>query len=135
MPGYEELLDNIYRSVTKKDSGERFECPVAETMVQGNKTFVKNFEAVCAKLRRSPAELSKYLFRELAVPGEVEGGRLVLNGKFSFKQVNDKIQDYCGLAVICRECGKPDTHIEVMPESGIRVLVCEACGAKHPIRK
>lgn len=135
MPSYEQLLDNVYANVKARGTGERFECPLVDVLVQGSKTFIRNFDSVCAKLRRTPAEVSKYLFRELAVPGELQGGRLMLHSKFSPRQVNEKVQEYCTNYVICRECGKPDTNIQSSDDRGVRVLVCEACGAKHPIRK
>jgi len=133
---YERLLENVYRNLPeKKGSDERFECPVADVMQQGNKTFIKNFDSVCSALRRSPQELSKYLSRELAAPVSVEGSRLVINSKVLPRLVNEKIQDYCANSVICRECGKPDTHIESGGERHVKILVCEACGARQPIKK
>ncbi len=131
---YNQLLDRAFANMPeRKTSGERFECPVADLFVEGNKTTVRNFDFVCSKLRREPAELSKYLFKELAVPGTVGGGKLVLQGKFMAKVVNDRIQTYCQSSVICKQCGKPDTHIEAA-DRHVRMLVCEACGAKNPIR-
>lgn len=132
---YEALLDSLYSKLPeKKTSGERFETPVADTFLQGSKTIVKNYDFICSTLRRTPEEVAKYLFKELAVPGVIAGGRLTLQGKFSQKTVQERIQSYCDIQVICKECGKPDTHI-VSYDRNVRMLVCEACGAKHPIRK
>jgi len=133
---YEKLLDNVYRNLPeRKKSGERFECPLADVMPQGNKEYIKNFDAICAALRRTPEELSKYLSRELASPVAVEGPRLVINSKIMPRIVNEKIQEYCNASVICRECGKPDTHLESTGDRGFKVLVCEACGARQPVKK
>ncbi len=131
---YESLLDRLYSSLPeKKASGERFEVPAAEVLVQGNRTIIKNYDAICSALRRKPEEVAKYLFKELAVPGTAEAGRLVLQSRFGAKTVNDKISSYAETHVICRECKKPDTRIEEFGR-GIKILVCEACGARNPVR-
>ncbi len=137
MKNYDELLGDLYANLPKKDTGngERFECPIVEVLNQGNKTIVKNFEAACAKLRRNSQQVAKYLFKELAVPGELQqGGRLLLHGKFRDRQVNEKINDYCKTRVLCSQCGKPDTRIESTDDRHVKVLKCEACGAVNPVR-
>ncbi len=135
---YEALLDNLYAKLPKKNTftGERFECPIVEVLNQGSKTIVKNFENACSKLRRKPEEVSRFLFKELAVPGELQqGGRLLLHGKFRDKQVNEKLNLYCKTQVLCSQCGKPDTHLQSTGERHGKVLKCEACGAVNPVRE
>lgn len=135
MKSYDELLDDVYAAVPeKKSTGERFEIPVFDSFTQGNKTVIKNFDEVCSKLRRKPEELAKYLFKELAVPGTVEGQRLVLATKVNPRLVNEKLVTFCELRVLCNECGKPDTHVEVGEGRSVSILVCEACGARRPVR-
>lgn len=132
---YDALLDKLYKSLPeRKTSGERFEPPVAELFFEGNKTTIRNYGDVCARLRRKPGELAKYLFKELAAKGAVEanGAKLALNAKLTPRQVNEKLEYYIQTAVICKECGKPDTHVDVV--QGVRTLVCEACGARKPVR-
>ena len=131
---YDKLLDRAFASLPeKKSTGERFEVPKAEIILQGNRTLVKNFADICSTIRRGEGEFAKYLFKELAVPGEVTAGRLTLMGKFTDRVVNERIAGYVAAAVVCKECGKPDTHVEAL-ERNLRVLVCEACGAKAPVR-
>ncbi len=132
---YDALLDNLYaRLPERKGTGERFEPPVAELFFEGNKTTIRNFGEVCARLRRKPEELAKYLFKELAAKGALEanGSRLALNARLTPRQVNEKLDYYIQGTVLCKECGKPDTHVETM--QGTRTLVCEACGARKPVR-
>ena len=84
---YETLLGRIYSSLPeKKTTGERFEVPQAEALLQGTRTIVKNFDAICSAIRRKPQAVAKFLFKELAVPGVIEGGRLVLQGRFKSGQ-------------------------------------------------
>ena len=131
---YANLLDRAHANMPKqKVKSERFECPTADIFIEGNKTSIKNFDEICSKLRRKPQEVSKYLFKELAAPGVIQGTRLVLQGKFPARVVNDRILTYCKTNVICKECGKPDTHTENL-ERNLKMLICEACGAKSPVR-
>jgi translation initiation factor 2 subunit 2 len=130
------LLDDAYKALPeRKSSGERFETPVAITLIQGQKTIVQNFDQLCQKIRREPEDVAKHLGKELAAPSSYAGGRLTLNGKFSSKQINEKIQAFVESQVICKECKKPDTHLESHGDRAVRILICEACGAKAPVRK
>jgi translation initiation factor 2 subunit 2 len=130
---YEKLLDNIYAKLPEKTaSSERFEMPRFEYFKEGNKTIIKNFKAVADKIRRDPAVLSKYLSKELAVPLEIQSERLVLQRKVG-DMINSKLTDFVNRYVICKECNRPDTHIEDVGH-GIRQLVCESCGARKAVR-
>lgn len=128
---YEDLLKRAYESLPeKKEAGERFEIPTAETLIQGNKTIIKNFEAIAGKLRREPKHLAKYLYGELAVYGTIEGSRLVLNTKVAERTVNEKLKDYVNTYVICKQCKKPDTKLVDK-----QTIICEACGARGSVPK
>ncbi len=132
---YERLLDDIYKKLPEKakGTGERFEMPKFEFFTEGNKTIVKNFKIVTDKIRRDPAFLSKYLSKELAVPVEIAGDRLILQRKLTGDMVNKKLEEFVSKYVICKECNRPDTHIEDLGHR-VRELVCEACGARKAIR-
>lgn len=132
---YESLLNNIYKKLPKKEKGneERFEIPKFEYFTEGNKTIIKNFKVVADKIRRSPQMISKYLSKELAVPVEIKGERLVLQRKLMSNILNKKLEEFISKYVICKECKKPDTHIEDLGNR-IHIIVCEACGARKTIR-
>jgi len=130
---YEQLLDNIYENLPERTtSTERFEMPRFEYFVEGNKTIVKNFKMVSDKIRREPAMMIKFFTKELAVPAEQQGERLVLARKLTGDIVNKKLEDFVNKYVICKECKRPDTHIE--DKGGYKALICESCGARTPIR-
>lgn len=130
---YEKMLDRAYATLPKKtESGERFETPIAEVYLHGTKTIIKNFDSNCAKIRRKPEEVSKFLFKELAIPGKREQGQLILHGKISSKLINEKFALYTLTHVLCKECKKPDTHIE-HEGRGPKILICEACGARSTV--
>jgi translation initiation factor 2 subunit 2 len=134
MKKYEDLLENAYKSVPEKlSSGERFEIPKLESFAEGNKTIVRNFGSAVDSIRRKREEVMKYLSKELAVPVNVDGDRLILQRKFFGDLINKKFEDYVVSYVICKQCKKPDTHIEEMGH-GLRNIVCEACGARNPAK-
>ena len=133
MTDYEKLLDDAYKNVKKVEgAGERFEVPKIEGRFQGKKTLLTNFFQIATHLRRPPEHLQKFLLKQLAAAGTVDGERLVLNLKVPSAKINQKIQDYVNEFVVCKECGKPDT--EIIKDERLHFLHCLACGAKHPIR-
>ena len=132
---YEQLLDEAYAVLPEKatHSGERFEIPKFDYFTEGMKTIIKNFAVVCEKVRRDKPLLSKFLAKELAVPLEEQGERLILQRKITGDIINKKLEDFVVRFVICKECKKPDTHIQELGH-GVRQLICEACGARNAIR-
>ena len=133
MDDYEKLLERARGALPEKTQAfERFETPAIESFQQGSKTIIRNFDIILQKIRREPAIVAKYFSRELAVPATVEGGKLVLNGKFYERNLKDKLSAFVDAAVVCKECKRPDTKI--VEKDGIKTLVCEACGARSPVR-
>ena len=130
---YEQLLGEAYEKVKKTEhSGERFEIPRIEGHFEGKKTILTNFYQIASFLRRSPEHFQKFLFRELAVSGQKEGERLVLNMNVQSSKINQKIEQYVKEFVLCQQCGKPDT--ELVKEDRLSFVKCMACGAKHSVR-
>jgi len=123
------MLGKLYGSLPESSKKhERFQMPVADSFVQGNKTIVKNFSAILKAINRESRHLLKFLAKETATSAALdESGRLVLSSKFGVEQVNKMISSYISQFVLCPECKRPDTH--VAERQGIRVLKCEACGA------
>jgi len=133
METYENLLEQAYKKVkVVKTGGERFEIPKVEGQVSGKNTIITNITQIAAYLRRPIDLFVKFLLKELAVSGKMEGDRLILNTKLNSQKVNEKIQQYAKEFVICPECKKPDTEIKA--EKGIKFKHCLACGAKSPVR-
>lgn len=133
MKDYDELLENAYKAIKKDNSsGERFEIPKLDAFAEGNKTIVRNFGAVVDTVRRKREDVMKYLSKELAVPVNMDGDRLILQRKFFGDLINKKFEDYVNAYVICKQCRKPDTHLEMMGH--VKMVACEACGAKNPAK-
>jgi translation initiation factor 2 subunit 2 len=133
MEDYEKLLNEAYDKVKKSEgNGERFEIPKVEGHFEGKKTIITNFLQVASHIRRNPEHLQKYMLRELAASGQMEGDRLILNMNVPSAKMNQKIEQYVKEFVICGECGKPDT--ELLKEDRLTFIHCLACGAKHSVR-
>ena len=133
MDDYEKMLDRARAALPEKtQTFERFETPIVESFVQGSKTLVRNFDVILQKIRRPPEIVAKYFSRELAVPATMQSGKLVLNGKFYPRNLQDKLQAFVDAAVICKECKRPDTKI--VEKDGVKVPSCEACGARAPVK-
>ena len=134
MTDYEKMLDKAYSQLPERATqAERFEMPYAEIQIQGTKTLIRNFDLIISKIRRDPQILVKYFSRELAVPATYANGKVTLHGKFSDRAVNEKLNEFVNSYVLCKECKKPDT-ILIEGAHGVRSLICEACGARSPIR-
>ena len=132
MESYENLLERAQSKIPKGVlSKERFEIPKVQGLVEGSKTIVTNFLQIASMFHREPQHLLKYLLRELASPGSIDGQRLILGKKVNSSIINDKIERYANDFVICKDCKKPDTQL--IREERILIMKCTACGAKHPI--
>lgn len=131
--GYEELLkrakEKLPKGILEKS---RFEPPEPVSFTQGNKTILTNFSHIANYLNREQANFLKFLLRELATSGNIEGPKAVFVGRFSNKQISEKIRKYINEFVVCPECKKPDTKL--LREDRISFLKCMACGAKRPVR-
>ncbi len=133
MQTYEELLKKAKESLPQVKTAARFEIPRAILYVAKRQVTIKNFTDIAKSLRREPTQFARYLSKELAMPGFASNNELTLNGKVSESLINQRITDFAKEFVLCEECKKPDTNI--IKESNVSVMKCEACGARRPLRK
>lgn len=132
---YDKLLERVRKALPEKTGlHERFQMPVIDSFIEGNKTIVKNMNQVVNYLNRDINYLVKFLSRELATSATVEGGgRVVFVGKFINKVLNSKLEIYVNTFVRCKECGSPDTKIET--QDRVPIMRCMACQATRPLPK
>lgn len=129
---YQELLKRAKKELPDSlSSGERFQVPEPDIIVEGKSSVLRNFMDIVEKLRRDPDHLLQYLLRELGTPGTIEGRRVVFKSKVNGAQLTDRVREYTDTYVICSECGRPDTKL--VKEGRVHFLECEACGAKRPV--
>ncbi|MBI2629999.1 translation initiation factor IF-2 subunit beta [Candidatus Pacearchaeota archaeon] len=134
MEEYEKLLDEAYKKIKPVESKvDRFEIPPVEGLIEGNKTIVSNFIQICSYIRRNPEHLIKFLSKELAAPGKMDNGRLILVKKIPARRIDEVVKAYVDKYVTCKECGKPDT--ELIKKDNFTFIHCLACGAKYSIAK
>ena|SRR3989338_3926312 len=131
---YDELLKKARESLPEniKDK-DRFEIPKVLGKVQGNTTLVSNFIHIAKVLHRDPQHFLKYILRELATPGRIDGQRIIIGAKVPAVFLNKKIRQYALTYVICPECGKPDTTLQ--NDKNNSSFKCTACGSVHPVRR
>jgi translation initiation factor 2 subunit 2 len=131
---YEKLLKRIQGNLTEKKKGtdKRFELPPVDIMWEGQRTFLRNFLDFPKVLRRDPEKILQYLSKEFAVPAERVGEKAVFVGKRDPEDFIRLFQIYLKDYVECPTCTSPDTRIE--KEKRIPFLICEACGAKSPLK-
>ena len=131
---YENLLKRIQANLSDKKKGtdKRFELPPVDIMWEGQRTFFRNFLDFPKILRRDPEKILQYLSKEFAVPAERMGEKAIFVGKRAPEDFTRLFQIYLKDYVECPTCTSPDTRIE--KEKRIPFLICEACGAKSPLK-
>ncbi|MHA2141297.1 MAG: translation initiation factor IF-2 subunit beta [Candidatus Thorarchaeota archaeon] len=135
MDDYDSLLERARSQVPEdafKRSGERFQVPKVQLMVQGNRSFWQNFQEIINILNRPGKEVLKYVAGQLATAGNIEGSNAIFNGKFMSDQVDDVLNGYIESYVICPVCTRPDTSMA--KEGNAYYLSCSACGARTSVR-
>ena len=133
MKSYQEMLDEAIKKLPEKSvATERFEIPRAKGHIQGNKTVITNFNNILDLFRRDRDHFLKFMLKELATPGYLDGPRLVLGRKVNVPLINQKIAQYAQTFVLCSNCGKPDTQI--IEKEGTLQLKCAACGVQKQIK-
>lgn len=130
---YDSLLNDAFEKVKPCEFCDRFEIKKVEGHHEGNKTIITNFGPIATHLRREKDHLARFLFRELASAGEIDGDRLLLNRKMNSQLINEKIEKYVEGYVKCEKCGKPDTELVI--ESNKNMLKCMACGNKKIVHE
>ena len=133
VPNYETLFQRAKKALPEAlSSGERFQIPEAEIVIEGKTTILRNFLDIVEVIRRDPAMVLQYLLRELGTAGAQDGRRVVFQGKVTGPQVADRVKSYVDTYVLCQECGRPDPRL--VKEDRVAILECDACGAKRPVK-
>ena len=126
---YEEMLEEAFKKIVKKESRDRFQIPQIEGEVQGSRFIVKNFKKIAEYLKRDPKHLAKQLLLSLATSGSIDGESLVINSKVKKEMVQKKLEEYIKKYVMCKICNEPDTKL--IKEDRIYFIQCDACGARY----
>jgi len=129
---YNSLLDRAKKLIPEELSvTERLEVPKVKGHVQGNKTIIVNMFQIAKILDRQVEHIIKFLTKELATKADIKNTSVLFNNKLPSVKINEKIQKYADIFVICKECGKPESKL--VKENNLTFLSCQACGAKYTI--
>ncbi len=129
---YEALLSRGMAKIKDSNPSGRFEMPVADVEIRGQRTIVRNFSQIADKFRRETQHLLKFFQKELATSGTIENGQAIFLGNITGSLITRKLADYANEFVFCKACGQPDTKMNI--DGKDEMLVCWACGAKRQIR-
>jgi len=111
---------------------KRFEIPPPRGSTIGMRTILYNYKEICDTLNRDPRHVLKFLSKEMATAGTINGARAIFQGKFRGDTLERLIKRYVDEFVTCPVCKLPDTKI--VKERRLSFLICDACGARSSIR-
>lgn len=130
---YVEMLKRARKNLPSQVfERKRFEVPRPYVSIVGSRTIIHNINEITDVINRNPSHLLKYLAKEMATSGVIEGTRAIFQGRFPENMVAHLIERYVKEYVICPICKRPDTKI--VKEKRFHFLICEACGARSSIR-
>ncbi len=115
-----------------KSKGTRIELPQPQVMWIGNKTIFRNYMEFPRILRRDPNKILMFLAKELATAASLDGERAIFIGRKDTNSFAVLLGRYFKQTVQCPVCNSPDTHEDRLKR--LQFLVCEACGARSPIK-
>lgn len=124
---YDEMLSDARDDIPEpEEAHDRFQVPDVSGRIEGGRTIITNFDDIADTLRRDPSHLLKFLNRECATRGSIEGQAAELERRLRPDQLNEKIEEYQERFVTCPSCGKADT---VLNRDGTEYeMKCHACG-------
>ena len=126
---YESLLDTAIDELPEgasERSGERFQVPEVQSVIQGTKTIWQNLHTISRVLDRPEKEVVKFFVSRLGTTGKILDTRAIFKGRFVLQQLSDILVLYIKTYVTCPNCGRPDTVIK-KDKNGYS-LSCSACG-------
>eukprot|EP01125_Pyxidicula_operculata_P003122 TRINITY_DN1337_c0_g1_i1.p1 TRINITY_DN1337_c0_g1~~TRINITY_DN1337_c0_g1_i1.p1 ORF type:complete len:327 (+),score=46.32 TRINITY_DN1337_c0_g1_i1:24-1004(+) len=121
---------NIPRSVI--DDHYRYKRHELILKVEGRgkmiKTIIENLSVVAKDLERPAVDIMKYFGFSLSSPVQIDGknDKFSIGGNRDLKELNDILDKYIDIYVLCQVCGNPET-IMAVGKRNIK-LNCRACG-------
>jgi translation initiation factor 2 subunit 2 len=130
---YSQALERARKSLPETLVGDsRFDMPITDANIEGNRTFFKNFKEITNLLNRKESHMLKFMTNELGTSGNIEGNRVIFQGKHTRTQIQKALERYVANYVFCATCGKPDTKLQLLDR--ILIMRCDACGASQAVK-
>lgn len=127
------LLDRAYSSF-KLDKGK---IKLTRIMFEkrDKKTYIDNFQEVCASMNCDQNELKKYISREIQMDTSIkENGSLKIDGMVRSKEsIETIIKDYIINNIMCKACKSCKTRR--IKEGRVMYLECLTCRSKQTLEK
>ncbi len=132
---YLQLLENVLAQVSKTvaKTGDRSLDLRPQLAAAAKNTYITNLGQIGRTLRRETSHVARFILKETGRAGALEGDRLAIQGNITPEEVKKLLDVYIREFVKCPTCGGIDTRITA--EKRFRFLVCDACGAKNPVRR
>jgi len=132
---YLMLLDNVLAKTSKQaaSAGDRVIELRPSLVFDAKTTILSNLGQLSKTLNREPAHLARFILKETGRAGTVSDDKLTIQGRMSYDEMKKLIDLYVKEFVRCPLCNGIDTRI--VSEKRFRFLVCDACGAKNPVRR
>ncbi len=130
---YIKLLDRAFEKIPEGfHETDRWKIPTARLEFEGKNTLIVNFKEIIETIKRDDKHFIKFILQEVGTAGGIKGNKAILKGKQKLSTIDRLIKNYCEKFVICETCLKPDTVI--IKEGRSHLLVCHACGTRHPVK-
>jgi len=132
---YIQLLDNVMTKVSRGTStaGDRVLELRPNLVYDAKNTILTNLGQIAKTLNREPAHFARFLLKETGRAGSVSDDKLFMQGKMTVEEAKRLMDLYVKEFVRCPVCNGIDTRI--VSEKRFRFLICDACGAKNPVRR
>jgi translation initiation factor 2 subunit 2 len=132
---YDELLERARSQVPPElfeKKHRRLNVSAPNSRVQGSRTMLYNLKEISEQLNREPNHFLKFLSKEMATAGTIEGTYAVFQGKFDRAVFENLLSQYVQDYLTCPVCKGIDTKIS--KEGRYHFLLCESCGARSSIK-
>lgn len=98
------------------------------------KTIITNTTEVCKALHTQPVFVCKWMGCSLSTNSSINRyGLISLGGQLTVRQMEECLEAYITLFVLCDECSLPETTLGVS-KSGKICKACAACGKSRSVK-
>lgn len=132
-----ELFDRFYmflENEVKLNDNQKIK-PIKPKIEKSNKnTAFVNFRNCCESIRRTQIDIQNYINKELCITSSNDSqGVLIINNKFSPKEIIQIFTQYINTYVKCYQCKSLNTIL--IKKTRITYIYCELCKSNNPINR
>eukprot|EP01096_Ripella_sp_DP13-Kostka_P016249 TRINITY_DN7867_c0_g1_i1.p1 TRINITY_DN7867_c0_g1~~TRINITY_DN7867_c0_g1_i1.p1 ORF type:complete len:236 (-),score=114.35 TRINITY_DN7867_c0_g1_i1:36-743(-) len=135
---YEELLERVFSVLQANNpdlmSARRHKTvfTIPEVFRSTKKTVWNNFQLTSKAMNRAPEHFSAFISSELGTTSQIDGSkRLVVNGRFNPRQLENVEKKYIEEYIICKTCKSHDTNLK--KENRLFFVQCKLCGSQRTV--